>query len=113
VNVGSFESLDADEPYPGILRRSFDSAGATVTEYRFAPAATFPLHKHPQEQITLIAEGEIEITVGERVSRLRAGGWSVVAPDIEHGIIAGSEGARVLAIVVPRRPAADAYSVVE
>jgi len=111
--IGSFDALPSDEPYPGLRRRAFDSAGATVTEYRFDPGARFPLHKHPQEQITLIAEGEVEMTIEGSVSRLGAGAWSVVAPDAEHGITAGSEGARILAIVIPRRSGPDAITVVE
>ncbi len=111
--IGTFDELPVDEPYPGLRRRAFDSAGATVTEYRFEPGARFPLHRHPQEQITLIAEGDVEMTTEGKVSRLGTGAWSVVGPDVEHGITAGSEGARILAIVVPRRSGPDALTVVE
>jgi quercetin dioxygenase-like cupin family protein len=52
------------------------------------------------------------MTVGDRVESLAAGDWSVVESDVEHGIRAGADGARVLAIVVPRRESADAYTVV-
>ena len=101
--LGSFEELEADEPYPGVIRRSFDSDGATVTEYWFEPGASFPLHKHPQEQITLIAAGDLEMTIAGRVAQLATGDWAVVGPAVEHGIRAGAGGARVIAIVVPRR----------
>ena len=110
---GSFDSLPVEEPYPGLRRRTFDSAGATVNEYTFAPGARFPQHRHPQEQITLVLEGEVTLTVEGSSSELAAGAWSVVAPGIEHGITAGSGPARILAIVVPRRETADAYTVVE
>jgi quercetin dioxygenase-like cupin family protein len=111
--IGTFDELPVDEPYPGLQRRAFDSAGATVTEYRFEPGARFPLHRHPQEQITLIAEGDVEMTIEGTVSRLGAGAWSVVGPEVEHGITAGPEGARILAIVVPRRSGPNALTVVE
>ena len=111
--IGNFDELAADEPYPGLQRRAFDSAGATVTEYRFEPAARFPVHRHAQEQITLIVEGEVEMAIDAETSHLRAGDWSVVGPQVPHGITAGPEGARVLAIVVPRRAGADAITVVE
>lgn len=111
--LGSFDALEPDEPYPGLKRRTFDGAGATVTEYRFAPSARFPLHKHPQEQITLIADGEVEMTIAGSSETLSAGDWSVVAGDVEHGIQAGGKGARVIAIIVPARVAAEAYTVVE
>lgn len=110
---GSFEQLPADHAYAGVTRRTFSSSQATITSYTFTPGARFPLHRHPQEQITLIQSGDVEMTVGEQVDRLTAGDWSVVEPDIEHGITAGPDGAAIVAIVVPRREAADAYTVIE
>ena len=110
---GRFDDLDAAEPYPGVVRRSFDSAKATVYRYEFTPGASFPIHRHAAEQITVIEAGEVEMTVDGEARRLRAGDWSVVAGDVEHGITAGTDGARILAIVVPRRESADAYTVVE
>lgn len=101
---GAFADLPAEEPYPGVRRRSFDAAGATVTEYAMAPGARFPLHHHPQEQITVVEEGEVELTIAGETSRLGAGEWSVVGPGVEHGITNGDRPARFLAILVPRRP---------
>jgi quercetin dioxygenase-like cupin family protein len=108
---GRFDELPAEEPYDGVSRCSFDGDGATVTRYTFRPGGRFPVHRHPQEQITVIEEGEVELTVGDRTIRLEAGSWSVVAPDVEHGIRAGEGGAKLLAIVVPRRTSSTAYSV--
>lgn len=110
--LGDFDGLQADEPYPGVHRRSFDSDGATVTQYSFEPSATFPVHRHEQEQITIVQSGEIRFTIDGEDHELSAGGWSVVAGDIEHGIQAGPNGAVFLAVVVPRRKSADAYTVV-
>jgi quercetin dioxygenase-like cupin family protein len=109
---GRFDEMPSDEVYAGVKRRSFSSEQATVTSYRFAPGAAFPRHRHPQEQITLIEDGEVELSVGDRVESLAAGDWSVIEPDVEHGITAGSSGATVVAIVVPRRESIDAYTVI-
>lgn len=109
---GSFEGLPADRVYDGVTRRSFSSDRATVTGYTFAAGATFPRHRHAQEQITLIQAGEVEMTIGDGVEHLSAGDWSVIEPEVEHGITAGPGGAAVVAIVVPRREADDAYTVV-
>jgi len=108
---GSFADLAAEEPYPGVRRRAFDTDRATVTRYEFEPGATFPLHRHPQEQITLIEAGDVELTVDGAVERMPTGSFSVVAADVEHGITAGPEGARFVAIVIPARSARDAYTV--
>jgi quercetin dioxygenase-like cupin family protein len=107
---GSFDQLDAEAPFPGLVRRALTTTEATVTEYRFEPGATFPSHHHPQEQITLIVAGEVHLTVAGEVQTLAAGAWSVVAGGIPHGITAGAAGATFLAILVPRRAAGAAYT---
>jgi quercetin dioxygenase-like cupin family protein len=111
VSSGSFHEIEAEAPFPGIARRAFSSPEATVTEYRFAPSSTFPAHSHPQEQITLILEGEVELTAGGESETLVAGGWSVVAGGVPHGITSGSEGTRFLTVLVPRRDPSAAYTL--
>jgi unsaturated pyranuronate lyase len=108
--VGTFAGLASDEPYPGVVRRTFDAAGATVTSYEFSPGASFPLHRHPHEQITLVDEGSVRMRIGEDEPELSTGGWSVVPGGIEHGVTAGPTGARITAIIVPRRESG-AYEV--
>ena len=110
--TGRIDELEADVPYPGVVRRAFHGQGATVTAYEFRPGASFPVHRHAQEQITLIDQGTVRMTIGERELELAAGGWSVVPPGIAHGITAGDAGARITAIIVPRRQAPHDYQEV-
>jgi quercetin dioxygenase-like cupin family protein len=111
--VGSFAELAADEVYEGVVRRTFSSGRSTVTSYTFSGGASFPLHRHPSEQVTLVEEGEVRMTIAGDERPLSAGDWSVVEGGVEHGITAGQDGARILAIVTPRRESADEYEVVE
>jgi unsaturated pyranuronate lyase len=111
--AGRIDELQADSPYPGVVRRAFDGQSATVTVYQFQPGASFPVHRHEQEQITLIEEGAVRMTIDERELELAAGAWSVVPPGIAHGITAGDAGARFTAIVVPRRQAPNDYQEVD
>jgi quercetin dioxygenase-like cupin family protein len=111
--VASFEDLPVDEPFPGVTRRRLDATGATLTSYRFEPGASFPVHRHPEEQLTLIDEGEVMLRVQDRTRQLSRGAWAVIPGGVEHGITAGPGGARITAIVVPRRATADAYEVVD
>jgi quercetin dioxygenase-like cupin family protein len=113
IRAGSFGDLPEDEPYPGLCRRAFDADGATVTRYTFEPRATFPRHRHAQEQITVIEAGSVEFTIGDETKTFAAGSWSVVPGQVEHGITAGPDGATILAIVVPRRSEATPLVVVE
>lgn len=111
--IGVFTALTTEEPYPGISRQSFNTEKTTVTRYSFAPGAAFPLHRHPQEQITLIESGDVKWIAGGREGELSAGAYFVVPPDLEHSIQAGADGATILAIVVPGRESADAYETVK
>jgi quercetin dioxygenase-like cupin family protein len=103
TRAGRFDDLDAEEPYPGVRRRTVQGEHATVAEYTLEPGASFPLHSHPQEQVTLVLEGEVELTADGRAERLAAGAWSVVPGGVPHGVRAGADGARIVAVVVPRR----------
>lgn len=108
---GSFRSAQSEEPFPGVSRRALTTQRATVTQYTFSPGATFPLHSHPQEQITLVESGSVEMSIDGKRLKLAAGGWAVVEPEVAHGITAGASGAAVLAIVSPPRGAANDYEL--
>ncbi len=111
--TGSFDGLTVEAPYPGVERTSFDSQGATVTRYRFEPDASFPLHRHEQEQLTMIISGCVTFTVDGREQQLGPGDWSVVPGGVEHGLRAGDQRAEFLAVIVPRRSHSHAYAVSE
>jgi unsaturated pyranuronate lyase len=100
---GRFHDLDAEAPHPGLRRRMLHSERVTVVEYVFEPGASFPLHRHAQEQVTLVEAGEVRLTVAGETETLAAGAWSVIPGDVEHGITAGADGARIVAVLSPRR----------
>jgi quercetin dioxygenase-like cupin family protein len=103
TTFGSFDQIGAETPYAGILRRVLTTSKATVQEYRFEAGASFPIHQHPQEQLTLVLEGDISFSVDGGSRELSAGAWSVVPGDVPHGVTAGPGGARFLAVLVPPR----------
>ena len=111
--TGSFDEMTVEHPFPGVERTSFDSGGATVTRYRFGAGASFPLHRHDQEQVTVILQGRVTFAVGDEQQPLGPGDWSVVPGGVEHGLRAGEHGAEFLAVVVPRREHSDAYALSE
>lgn len=111
AGTGTFEALPSERPFAGVTRRALTTSRMTISSYAFEPGAAFPLHSHAQEQWTLVERGSVEMTIGERSARMRAGEWSLVDPGVEHGITAGEDGARVLAIIAPPRASADEYEL--
>lgn len=98
-SFGDVGSLETTEPHPGVRLRLLSSSDCHVREYTFSPSSTFPLHRHPEEQITLVLEGSVEMTVDGAVSQLPAGAWAIVESNVEHGVSAGPDGARLLVVV--------------
>lgn len=103
TDFGSFEQITPETPYKGIDRRVLTTSKATVQEYRFEPGASFPIHQHAQEQITIVIDGEVSFIADGESRKLAAGEWSVVPGDVPHGVTAGDAGARFIAILVPPR----------
>ena len=111
-NLGNLDEQSPDEPYPGVRRVVVEGSRATLVRYTFEPGASFPLHAHDEEQITLVEDGSAEFTVGEATHSLESGGWTVVEGGVEHGLTAGPAGARVLSVIAPPRARRDAYRIV-
>jgi quercetin dioxygenase-like cupin family protein len=101
----------AEQPFAGVRRRTSHTEKATVTAYAFDPGAIFPIHSHREEQITVVLDGTVEFDVDGEAHSLGAGETFVVPADLEHGLQAGPDGARFLAILVPRRADPDAYEI--
>jgi quercetin dioxygenase-like cupin family protein len=112
-SVGSLDELASEAPYPGLSRRTFHAEHVTINYYVFQPGASFPLHSHEQQQVTIISAGDVRMKIQGEVVRLERGGWTVVPGGIEHGITAGPEGAALMAIIAPRREAAGDYELAE
>jgi quercetin dioxygenase-like cupin family protein len=109
----SIETLPSRHPYAGVECWAFDSRKATVTRYRFAAGARFPIHRHAEEQVLLVDEGTIDVRVGGETSRMKAGDFLVIEPHAPHGVTAGPLGAQFLAVIVPRRDHRSPYTVDE
>jgi quercetin dioxygenase-like cupin family protein len=111
TSTGSLDALPSEQPFDGITRQAMTTSRMTISSYTFEPGATFPLHSHSQEQWTIVEEGSVEMTIAGTASRMGVGEWSLIDPGVEHGITAGEEGARILAIISPPRASADEYEL--
>jgi quercetin dioxygenase-like cupin family protein len=110
VVIGAASS-EAESPFDGVRRETHQGERSTVGAYLFEPGATFPMHSHDEEQVTVFLDGEVEVTVEGETRTYRAGETAIIAPGLVHGMTAGPDGARFVALVAPRRAHSNAYEI--
>ncbi|MBI2833910.1 MAG: cupin domain-containing protein [Acidobacteria bacterium] len=86
-----------------IKRRVFETDTMTIIRYEFAPDSVFPMHQHPEAQVTLIVSGALTFDYGDRAQRYRAGDIVVIPGNVAHEGRVTDEPTVALCIVVPPR----------
>ena len=87
----------------GLKTSIFCGEQAMISVVEIEPNAEGKIHSHPQEQWGLMLEGSgIRIQGGEKIS-IKKGDFWLTPKNIEHGIIAGKSGAKVIDIFSPPR----------
>ena len=100
----AWESIPATEVYPGITRQVVNGARQTMVRYVYQPGSVFPIHDHPEEQITVVVSGEIEFTVAGETITLSAGQTAVIPAGIPHGArVVGNQPVETFNALSPRR----------
>jgi len=82
--VLSFDDLDRSEEIPGYLGAFVHGENMTVTNWSVEAGATFPEHAHPHEQISIVVEGEFELTLDGETEVLEPGRIAVIPPETPH-----------------------------
>ncbi|HYW26367.1 MAG TPA: cupin domain-containing protein [Terriglobales bacterium] len=77
-------ALPPREPLPGWVGRFFHSEHLTFVYYEVAPGAQVHPHRHENEEVWNVVEGELEMTVDGATTVLRPGEAAVVPADVEH-----------------------------
>ena len=67
-----------------------------------ATGASVHPHRHANDEVWHILDGDVEATVGGQVRRLRAGQAAVVPPDVEHSVRAVTDS-RAIVVDSPTR----------
>jgi quercetin dioxygenase-like cupin family protein len=83
------DQLGVKEPRPGWLGRFFHSDHMTFAYYEIQAGAAVHLHQHPNEEVWHVIDGEVEMTVGDEMRVVHAGGAVVVPADVRHSAKAG------------------------
>jgi len=87
----------------GISTRIFCGEEAMLSVVKIEPNAKGKIHSHPQEQWGFLIEGSgIRIQGGEQIVIKKGDFWQTPG-GVDHGIIGGPNGAKVLDVFSPPR----------
>jgi len=77
--------------------------GLMMVEVTMEKGGRGAVHTHPHEQISYIAKGSFEFTVGGEKQIVKAGDSLYVAPNAEHGTLSLEDGSVVVDVFTPIR----------
>lgn len=96
-------TLPGFSPADGIRMTAMTGGRMMVNWVRLEPGATVPDHEHPHEQVGLVLEGEIEMTIGGETLLIGPDTAYVVPGGVRHQGVGGPNGCLVLDIFSPPR----------
>ncbi len=85
AQIINWDAIDEDEIYTGVTRQKLTTETSTVVRYTYHPGCVFPVHQHPEEQVTIVHSGAIEFEVGGEVVVLKAGQVAIIPGGVPHG----------------------------
>jgi quercetin dioxygenase-like cupin family protein len=104
--MSSLETISQVAPTPiwdGVVVRAIHGERLTLGVVELVPDAVVPEHRHDNEQLGLVIQGNVTFTVGDETRELGPGGTWRIPSNVPHSCIAGPDGAVVLDLFAPGR----------
>ncbi|MFM9107894.1 MAG: cupin domain-containing protein [Chloroflexota bacterium] len=98
-----YDRLPEFSPAPGLRLRTVAGDQMMSCWNRIDPGVTLAAHSHPNEQLGVIIEGAVTVTIGGETRRLTAGMAYVVPGGVEHDAVTGPEGVLLIESFAPVR----------
>ena len=80
----TLDDLDRTEEMPGFLGAFRHTEHMTMAHWSAEAGAEFPEHSHPHEQISIVTEGDFELTLDGETQVLRGGRVAVIPAKAPH-----------------------------
>lgn len=84
------------ERRPGWRGRYFNSPSMTFAHWEFDAGSTIHEHRHPQEEVWEVVEGELEVTMGGATRVASPGVVAIVPPNTPHSVRARTDGKAIV-----------------
>ena len=84
---GTWNGVELYEFVPGVNIHAVGGEQALVCRVNYDPGFGVPLHVHEHtEQVMVVTEGELELTVAGESRTLSVGDWAVINRGVEHSV---------------------------
>ncbi|MCX2728350.1 cupin domain-containing protein [Thermomicrobium sp. 4228-Ro] len=104
VTLYRWSTMPEEVPRPGVIRQTVNAERQTLVRYRYAPGSVFPVHAHPEEQITVVLRGTLAFEIDGTELLGEPGDVIVIPGGVAHGArVVGDEEVETLNTFVPRR----------
>jgi quercetin dioxygenase-like cupin family protein len=90
-------------PLPGVTMQSLPGGKLHAIWVTIEPNIDFPYHQHPHEQLGVMIEGRLELSMNGESRNLRPGDTYVIPPFLPHKAKTGPEGCVVVDVFTPPR----------
>ncbi len=80
----TFNVLSAEEIETGIRVKTLVAGTVQLRHLVFEPGTLIPDHRHPEEVVTMVLEGAMEMTVGDETQGVTARDVFRVPPKTDH-----------------------------
>lgn len=87
----SFKAKKGTSPLRGFIFKEAHLDNVMITWVEMQPGSILPEHKHDHEQISLVLEGTLELTVGGITKIMKKGDVAVVPSNVIHSGRVGEE----------------------
>ncbi len=91
------DAMKTAEPLPGWHGRFWRSENMSFAHYKIDAGSSIHQHQHPNEEVWIVIEGELEVTVAGEAQKAGPGCVAVVPPDALHSVRALTNGTAVVA----------------
>jgi quercetin dioxygenase-like cupin family protein len=83
----TWNGVESHELRPGVRLRSIGGDQLLLCDVRYDPGFGVPTHLHEHtEQVMIVVEGELELTIKEVTKTLRPGDTAVINRGVEHSV---------------------------
>jgi unsaturated pyranuronate lyase len=99
----SKDEVPGFSPIPGLVMQAVTGGKLMANWVTIEPHREVPRHQHPHEQLGIMLEGALELTLGEETRLLRPGDAYTIPPNLPHSARTYDDGCVVLDIFTPPR----------